>query len=152
MGKTIDNTPVGPSWVEKLAQFFDILVINNDDLHFLPHPLTNEMARKIGIYEGDDLYFLQIMDNEIAGYAMLRGWDEGYAIPSLGIAIHPAFRNQGLGREFMRFLHNQVRIKGENKVRLKVYANNAGAKRLYESLGYSFITEENGQFIGCCDL
>ena len=50
------------------------------------------MAKKIATYEGDDLYFLQIKDNEIAGYAMLRGWDEGYTIPSLGIALHPDFQ------------------------------------------------------------
>ena len=152
MQKNLEYTLVSPSWAEKLARFFSVLVVNKDDLHFHPHPLTYEMAKKIAVYEGDDLYFLQIKDNKIGGYAMLRGWDEGYAIPSLGIVIHPDFRNQGLGKEFMEFLHNQARAKGAIKVRLKVYSNNAGAQQLYESLGYSFSDEENGQLIGYYEL
>ncbi len=92
MQKNLEYTLVSPSWVEKLVQFFKDIVTNKDDLYFHPHPLTHEMAKKIATYEGDDLYFLQIKDNEIAGYAMLRGWDEGYTIPSLGIALHPDFQ------------------------------------------------------------
>ena len=148
MRKNLEYTLVSPSWTEKLAQFFNALVVNKDDLYFHPHPLTCEMAKKIATYEGDDLYFLQIKDNEITGYAMLRGWDEGYTIPSLGIAIHPNFRNQGLSMEFMEFLHDQARAKGAPKVRLKVYSSNEGARHLYENLGYSFTAEERGQLIG----
>ena len=152
MSKNLKYILVSPSWAEKLARFFSALVVNKDDLYFHPHPLTYEVAKKIAIYEGDDLYFLQIKDNEITGYAMLRGWDEGFTIPSLGIAIHPNFRNQGLSIKFMRFLHNQARAKGATQVRLKVYSNNAEARHLYESLGYSFVAEENGQFIGYYEL
>jgi ribosomal protein S18 acetylase RimI-like enzyme len=152
MRKNLEYALISPSWAEKLAQFFSVLVVNKDDLYFHPHPLTYEMAKKIAIYEGDDLYFLQIKDNEITGYAILRGWDEGFTIPSLGIAMHPNFRNQGLGTDFMEFLHNQARAKGAAKVKLKVYPSNAGALQLYESLGYSFSDEENGQLIGYYEL
>ena len=152
MQKKLEYALINPSWAEKLAQFFTALVVNKDDLYFHPHPLTYEMAKKIATYEGDDLYFLQIKDNKIAGYAMLRGWDEGYAIPSLGIVIHPDFRNQGLSIEFMEFLHNQARAKGATRVRLKVYSKNAGALHLYESLGYYFTDEKNGQLIGYYEL
>jgi len=138
--------------VEKLAKFFKDIIANKDDLYFHPHPLTYEMAKKIATYEGDDLYFMQIKDNEVTGYAMLRGWGKGFTIPSLGIVIHPNFRNQGLGREFIDFLHNQARAKGATKVRLKVYPINTEARHLYESAGYSFTNEENGQFIGYYDL
>jgi len=152
MPKAPEYVPVNPFLAEKLANFFEDIVAIKDDLYFHPHPLTYDMAERIAIYEGDDLYFLQIKDNGVVGYAMLRGWDEGFTIPSLGIAIHPNFRNRGLAKEFMAFLHNQARAKGATKLRIKVYANNVGAKQLYESLGYLFADEENGQFIGYCDL
>ena len=152
MRKNLEYTLVSPSWTEQLAQFFNTVVANKDDLYFHPHLLTYEVAKKIATYEGDDLYFLQIKENEIVGYAMLRGWDEGFTIPSLGIVIHPDFRSQGLSVEFMGFLHNQARAKGATNVRLKVYSNNAGARHLYENLGYSFVAEENGQLIGYCTL
>lgn len=152
MREEIKYLAVSSSWVEKLSQFFKDLVANNDDMYFHPHPLTYEMAKRIATYEGDDLYFIQIKDNEITGYAMLRGWDEGYKIPSLGIAMHPNFRNQGLGRNFMEFLHIQAKSTGAGKVRLKVFSGNEGARHLYESLGYSFTDEEKGQLIGYCEI
>lgn len=152
MRKNIEYVAVSPSWAEKLAQFFNDIVANKDNEYFHPHPLTYGTAKKIAAYEGNDLYFLQIKDNEITGYGMLRGWDAGYSIPSLGIVIYPTFRNQGLGRDFMWFLHNQARVKGASKVRLKVYSNNIGARQLYENLGYSFTDEENGQLIGYYEL
>lgn len=152
MRKNIEYVAVSPSWAEKLAQFFNDIVANKDDEYFHPHPLTYDTAKMIAAYEGDDLYFLQIKDNKITGYGMLRGWDAGYSIPSLGIVIHPHFRNQDLGREFMEFLHNQAKAKGTAKVRLKVYFGNAGACRFYENLGYSFTDEENGQLIGYYEL
>jgi len=152
MIEDIKYVAVSPFWLEKLAQFFKVIIANKDDLYFHPHPFTYEAARKIATYEGDDLYFLQIKDEEITGYAMLRGWDEGYTIPGLGIVIHPYFRKEGLGQEFMEFLHHQAKKKGAAKVRLKVYRENAGARHLYQSLGYSFTDEENGQLIGYCEL
>lgn len=152
MRENIEYVAVNSSWTEKLAQFFEDIVANRDDLYFHPHPLTHDMTHKIAAYEGDDLYFLQIKDNEITGYAMLRGWDEGYTIPSLGIVIHPNFRKKSLGREFMEFLHDQARAKGATKVRLKVYPDNEGARHFYETLGYSFADKENGQLIGYYEL
>ena len=152
MRKDPEYTAVSSSWVPKLAQFFKDIIANRDDVYFHPHPFTCEMARKIATYRGDDLYFLQIKDNEIAGYAMLRGWDDGFTIPSLGIVIHSAFRNQGLGIEFMRFLHNQVRAKGASKVRLKVYSDNAAARNFYKKLGYSFSDEGSDPLIGYYEL
>jgi len=152
MQKNIEYVAVSPSWAKKLAQFFNDIVANKDNEYFHPHPFTYDAAKKIAAYEGNDLYFVQIKDNEITGYGILRGWDAGYSIPSLGIVIHPSFRNQGLGREFMRFLHKQARSKDAAKVRLKVYSNNAGALQFYESLGYFFTDEENGQLIGYYEL
>lgn len=148
MQKNIEYVAVTQSWVKKLTQFFEDIIANKDNEYFHPHPLTCEMAKKIAMYKGDDLYFLQIKDNEITGYGMLRGWNDGFTIPSLGIVIHPSFRNQGLGKDFMEFLHNQAKAKGAAKVRLKVYLSNARARHLYENLGYSFTNEENGQLIG----
>jgi len=43
---------------------------------------------------------------------MLRGWDEGYETPSLGIAVHPDARGLGLARTFMGFLHAAASFQG----------------------------------------
>ena len=152
MQNDIEYYPVDVRWVKKLAQFFKDIVANKDDVYFHPHPLTCEMAKSIATYEGNDLYLLQIKDNEIAGYAMLRGWDDGYLIPSLGIVIHPNFRRQGLAQKFMEFLHAKAREKSAQKIMLKVYESNLNALRMYQNLGYIFSDKIKDQFVGYLEL
>jgi ribosomal protein S18 acetylase RimI-like enzyme len=139
---------VNEAWVPGLLKLFNSLKKTGDHEWFHPHPLTYEAARKIASYEGLDLFYVQVTDGDVRGYGMLRGWDDGYVTPSLGIAIHPDARQQGLGRKFMHFLHSQARKRNAKRVRLKVYENNAIAKRFYESLGYTFTSKENKELVG----
>ena len=86
------------------------------------------------------------------GYGMLRGWDEGYEIPSLGIAIDPAQQGRGYGQRLMEFLHATARQHGAKRVRLRVHPDNHRAVELYRSLGYSFSGESDGQKVGMLEL
>jgi ribosomal protein S18 acetylase RimI-like enzyme len=136
-----------------LARFFAALVAAGDDQTFHPHPFTPEAAAERARYDGKDVYCLALVGEDVLGYGMLRGWDRGYEIPSLGIAIHPAARGLGLGRAMMAYLHLEARRRGAPKIRLKVYPDNATAVSLYRSLGYGFLPElEEGQLVGYKDL
>ena len=135
-----------------LASFFEALKQAGDEVYFHPHPLTPEEAYKRVQYTGQDLYYVLVEDEQILGYGMLRGWDEGYDIPSLGIVIHPKARGIGLGKAFMHFLHVAAHRKGATKTRLKVYPNNKVAVNLYETLGYVFQNQEAEQLVGFLDL
>lgn len=134
---------------QELGRFFDMIRQNGDDEYFHPHPFDLETAKRFCRYKGKDLYFIQKFDGEISGYGMLRGWEEGYKIPSLGILIHPGLRGKGLGEKFMGFLHEQARKKGADRVMLKVYPDNKKAVSLYEKMGYVFSSgTESGQISG----
>ena len=136
-----------------LSDFFKLLKINGDNIYFHPHNFDQETAHRIVTYRGQDLYYLMTMDEIALGYGLLRGWDEGYAIPSLGIAIHPSFRSQGLSKLFMSFLHVAARLKGAKKIRIKVYPQNITALKLYKQLGYEFSTKlEKNQLVGYINL
>lgn len=149
---SIEYHPVDNRWIEKLTQFFEDIVISKGDAYFHPHPLNLETAKEIASYNGKDLYFLQVTNDEISGYGMLRGWDEGYSIPSLGIVIHPNFRRQGLAKKIVGFLHTKAREKGAKKIMLKVYENNFNALQLYQNLGYRFSDKKEGQLVGYLEL
>ena len=135
-----------------LANFFLDLKESGDEAHFHPHPLNEEEARRLAGYCGKDLYYVIVDRDRVLGYGMLRGWDEGYKVPSLGIAIHPLVRGKGLGKLLVEFLHAAARWKGAEKIRLKVYPDNMHAVRLYEKLGYIFQDKDSEQLVGFIDL
>lgn len=135
-----------------LADFFRRLMQAGDDQNFHPHPFDDEMAQRLAYYAGKDLYYSVVDGDRVLGYGMLRGWDAGYDMPSLGIAILPEARGTGLGKLLMHFLHAAARRRGATRVRLKVHADNTVAFRLYQELGYVFRGEEAGQLVGIIDL
>lgn len=143
---------LSPEWEEPLTAFFRVLEQAGDREHFHPHPLDAGEAERLVLYAGKDLYYVLVEGRKILAYGMLRGWDEGYEVPSLGIAVHPSVRGTGLGRAFMHFLHAAARRKGAGKVRLKAHPDNVEALKLYEDLGYTFRAREAGQVVGIMEL
>jgi [ribosomal protein S18]-alanine N-acetyltransferase len=136
-----------PEWKQPLLTFLRSLEeVSNPDF-FRPHPFTDGAVEEILHTTRNDLYYVLTEGSEVVGYGMLRGWDQGYAIPSLGIAIHPGLRGNGLGRMFMHFLAAAARGRGAEKIRLRVMAENGRALKLYESLGYMFKPEENELYL-----
>ena len=119
---------------------------------FHPHVFDYENASKICSYTGKDLYYVMINDEDIVGYGLVRGWDEGFEIPSLGIYVSEKYRGLGIARMFMSFLHLSAKLKGSKQIRLKVYKDNLKAIRLYVSLGYVFKEHDDVQFVGTIDL
>jgi ribosomal protein S18 acetylase RimI-like enzyme len=106
---------------------------------FHPFPLTAASARRIALGERSDLYFGAQRRDELIGMAMLRGWDEGYEVPSFGIMVDRAHRGRSVGRRLTELTMEQARAHGCPRVRLSVYASNAAARRLYERLGFAEI-------------
>ena len=143
---------VGKTIEQPLAEFFCDLAKAGDDKYFHPHPLTPDEARRRAQYSGKDLYYVVMESEKVIGYAMLRGWDEGYEIPSLGVAMHPSARGLGLGELLIRFLHAAAQRRGCDKVRIRVYPQNAKAVALYKKLGYCFQSEQTGQLVGFLTL
>lgn len=141
-----------PAQVPALESFFSALVKAGDERFFHPHPLTPEYAKIVTSQKGKDLYYGAISGDTVLAYGMLRGWDEGFAVPSLGIAIHPLYRGFSLGKNVMHFLHLAAILRGATRVRLTVDPSNAGAIGLYRSLGYIFITERIDRLVGTLEL
>jgi ribosomal protein S18 acetylase RimI-like enzyme len=144
---------VGPGLEVPLADFFRHLDESGEAARFHPHPFTAEAARERARYAGRDVYVAATVSGRVLGYGMLRGWDAGYAVPSLGIAVRPEAQGSGLGRLIMAYLHTEARRRGAPRIRLKVYPDNVRAVELYRSLGYEYQPGlEQGQLVGLKDL
>lgn len=140
---------VGPGDDEAaLAEAFSDI----DETFFRPHPFTRDEARRIANEAGRDTYAILVEDGRAVAYGRLHGWDEGYAIPSLGVAVRTSAQGRGLGRLMMAHLHAEARRRGATVVRLRVHPENVIARRLYESLGYAYAGEERGELVMLVDL
>lgn len=141
-----------PELVGPLSAFFRAFAQGPDHAFFRPHPMTDEVAVRICAYDGRDLYYAACAAGGVVAYGLLRGWEEGFDIPSLGIAIHPEARGRGLARPFMAFLHAAAKVRGATKVRLTVYRDNQRAVELYRRLGYTFEPKNERELVGVLSL
>lgn len=133
----------GPSDCEALAAFFDAVGADATVSEFFhPHPFTREQAEWICTRDLTvrDLYFVATEGaaGQIAGYAMLRGWDEGYEIPAFGVCVRPDRQGRGLGKLLLEHALEAARAAGASTVMLKVHRDNARARSLYETAGFAF--------------
>lgn len=152
--------PATPAHEAGLAALFSALAAVGDEQFFHPHPLTPVAARTICRHRdvaaanaADEFHVAIDSSNRdgpgaVVGYGLLRGWAEGFAVPSLGIAVHPAHRGRGIARSLMHHLHDVAARRGAELVRLKVYRHNAAALRLYDSLGYEFHPHSPTELVG----
>ncbi|MDY5577222.1 MAG: GNAT family N-acetyltransferase [Lachnospiraceae bacterium] len=57
------------------------------------------------------------------------------------IYIQPEYQGQGLGKEFFRFIEENIEPK-VTRIRLEIEPDNDGARRLYQSMGYKELPYE----------
>lgn len=103
--------------------------------NFNPFPLTADTAALITSAPDAELYILALVEDAVAGMAMLRGRSSGYSVPSFGLIVDLSFRRYGLGRALLNEAIRYADMWGCS-VRLSVYTDNDGAIRLYESCGF----------------
>jgi ribosomal protein S18 acetylase RimI-like enzyme len=145
---TVEFRVVGPADEADLAEIF----ADVDETFFRPHPFTCDEARRVVGYVGRDVYALLIDLDRPVAYGMLRGWNEGYSVPTLGIAVPTSVQGRGFGRLMMTHLHAEAGRRGATVVRLRVHPDNVRARRLYESLGYVYAGEDRGEMVMLFDL
>jgi len=98
-------------------------------------------------------YFVFLMDiDTIVSYGMLRGWQEGYEIPSLGIMTDINYRGQGISTKMMDHLHEIAKNRNCERIRLTVYKENQIAISIYNKLGYEFTDKNDTELIGIKNL
>jgi len=83
----------------------------------------------------DGLFFVAVVDETVVG-TVLAGYD-GHRGWLYAVAVHPAHRQQGLGKALVRFAEQALTARGCLKINLQIIADNASAAGFYESLGYA---------------
>jgi len=110
-----------------------VFLIKNENEFFIPHNHLKETINNNILSK--DKYYLMFIDDTIVGYGMLRGYEEGYKIPSLGIIIDKDYRGLGYSKILMTFLEEAA---STEEIRLTVFKGNKKALSLYKNIGYEF--------------
>ncbi len=147
--------PVSAGDAEKLGAFFEAIDRDEETRPFFhPHPLSKDYAVELcnRIERIKDAYFIALQSHGISAYSMLRGWDEGYQIPSFGCCVHPQLRNAGLGKQLLAHAIDESRSRGAEKLRLTVFKKNERAIAVYRRFGFEFTDKNNEEYIGVLKL
>lgn len=104
--------------------------------YFDPFPMTRSTARRLCREVRDDRYYVAVADGRVVGLSMLRGWDEGYTVPSFGVMIDASWHGRGLGGRMTDYTIEQAWRLGCDTVRLSVYGANTVAAEMYERRGF----------------
>ena len=76
-------------------------------------------------------------NGRVVAFSMLRGFDQGYEVPSFGIFVDQEYHGLGIGRQLTMWTIEQARLRGCPAIRLSVYSANTAAETLYRSIGFS---------------
>lgn len=143
--------PIVASDAPGLATFFEALAGDAEAAAFFhPHPLTADQADALcrAAATTRDGYYVAEYAGRIVGYSMLRGWDEGYDVPSWGGAVHPALRDAGIGKQLLVHAVDESRNRGAKRMRLTVYKSNTRGVHVYRKIGFEFSAKDERSLVG----
>lgn len=134
---TLELRELARANTEALARFLarnDVPAVTST---FDPFPMTSETAASLLARRRKDRYYGAFTPRgEIVALSMLRGWDEGFSLPSFGIAVDAGWHGRGVGSRLTGWTIAQARTLGSPRVRLSVYSDNPVAVRMYRRLGF----------------
>jgi ribosomal-protein-alanine N-acetyltransferase len=129
--------PVEARHAQALVELFEDTRVPLVSDSFDPFPLTADEAGRIALEPRRDAYFVASLQGGLVAMSMLRGFDEGFEVPSFGIFVDHGHHGEGIGHRLTAWTVDEAHRRGYPAVRLSVYASNAGALHIYRSLGFS---------------
>lgn len=104
--------------------------------HFIPFPFDLKSIESVLSKAIKDKFYGVFVSGALVGFYMLRGFDEGYSIPSYGVWIAEEFSNKGLSTLTLQHAISFCKINSIKKIMLKVHPDNLVAKHIYEKFGF----------------
>lgn len=104
--------------------------------YFIPFSFDEKSIESLLQRAIKDKFYGLFVNGVLAGFYMLRGFDEGYSIPSYGVWIAEEFSNKGLSTLTLQHAISFCKINSIKKIMLKVHPDNLAAKHIYEKFGF----------------
>lgn len=107
--------------------------------YFHPFSFTPDALNMRLAATHQDRYWGIRCGRSLAGFFMLRGWDEGFDRPAFGVYIAEAFSHRGFSKLALQHALSWCRLNNVSVVILKVHPENTHARRVYEREGFEFL-------------
>ncbi|MHA1848978.1 MAG: GNAT family N-acetyltransferase [Promethearchaeota archaeon] len=142
--------------VENIWEIFNIVI---DEGMYLPiaSKVVNKADKRTWFYDlitSGDFCLVAIMKDD-SGMEKFLGqitiesnfeWDGIEHVSTLGILVHPDYRNIGVGSALIEEACNEALKRGKLKIILSVFNTNQRAIALYKKKGFEIIGTRRGQF------
>ncbi len=147
--KTQLNPEIAPLSLRDAADLSRLLTAAAPEYvaHFHPFEFDGENVRAELERARRDRYWGMRTDGKLAGFFMLRGFDEGYERPAFGVFIAERFAGRGLARRALAASIEWCEKNGVKEMMLKVYRENATALRIYEEAGFAVIKSHGNEVV-----
>lgn len=156
-------TSINTSFIEfqklKITDLNDLIDLWNNDpqdynKHFIPFEIKYDNLKSILEKVDKDLFIGIFVNKKIAGFFMLRGFDEGYDIPAYGVWISSKYANKGLAKLTIQYSLSICRLADVKRIMLKFHPENIIAMKMYKNFGFNEtgIDERIGHIIMHKDL
>jgi len=96
--------------------------------YFKPFPFDESTLRRVLSEVREDVFEGFYHGDRLIGLMMLRGWDEGYEVPTLGAMIDEQHRNHGLMTLIVEVAKVICRMRKVGRIMYKAHPDNVPAK------------------------
>ncbi len=116
---------------------------------FTPFRFDEEALLSMLGGKNQDVFMGIYWQDRLVGFFMLRGWDEGYEVPSYGVVIDERYSGYGLTRLSLRIAKSICRLRRVPRIMLKVHPDNLTAKTLFEEAHFvhTGVDAESGKLV-----
>jgi len=132
--------PMAPEYIVSFREASDAVFRESQMYGFFEAPSVEEVMRFVQvIMKNKDLQFVALVDERVIG------WCDVLAKPRpamrhsgvLGIGVLRNYRGKGVGTALLQATLAAAHARGLTRIELFVRADNDGAKRLYEKVGFT---------------
>jgi GNAT superfamily N-acetyltransferase len=120
--------------------------------YFHPFEFDRQTLRSILRNRKQDIYTGIYHGMRLIGFWMLRGWDEGYTMPTQGLMIDHRYSGLGIGTLCLAAMRVAARLRGAEKIMTRVHQGNDAAYNLSIAGGFLPVRLENNMWIMYCNL
>ncbi len=113
-------------------------IIDIEELSY-KDPWPREVFIMDYLFNSSALYYIAKTKNKIVGFIGI--WLESTRLHIINVAVHPEYRNEGVGTQLLLFAIDYAKERKFKEVSLEVRKSNENAIRLYKKLGFEVVED-----------